>query len=203
MPRWGSNCHHPVRVDRDGSTVPRHASIELDDRSMMEGDRPPTTWQQEEPAQWGPAQRTQQHTDPCRLGLGGWGGVVSADDEPIDVHVAQHGGLGSELCSTQCCRDPNPGAIRPAKAVGGVFCSNETLNATAAANSPHYAPTPCGNDYMCYLFDVKNDPTESNNLATANPELLASMLSALASYQKTNVPCCSCTLQPDAVEHLS
>lgn len=53
---------------------------------------------------------------------------------------------------------------------------------------------------MCYLFDVKNDPTESNNLATANPVLLASMLGALATYQRTNVPCCSCSLLPDAAE---
>ena len=102
-----------------------------------------------------------------------------------------------DICTaTGGCQD----AVKPAKAAGGVYCSNATLNTTAAAALPHYAPTECGEGYMCYIFDVLNDPSESNNLASHRSDLLASLLSALAKYQKGNVPCCSCSLLPDAAE---
>ena len=36
------------------------------------------------------------------------------------------------------------------------------------------------------LYDLKNDPTESNNLATAEPELAAQLTSQLTNWRKTN-----------------
>eukprot|EP01043_Picozoa_sp_COSAG02_P017874 COSAG02_NODE_820_length_16798_cov_10.212887_7_plen_350_part_00 len=102
-----------------------------------------------------------------------------------------------DICTTKGgCSD----AVKPAKAAGGVYCSNATLNATAAAAAPHYAPTECGEGYMCYIFDVLNDPTESNNLASTRSDLLVALMGALGKYQKGNVPCCSCSLLPDAAE---
>ena len=110
--------------------------------------------------------------------------------------------LGMDWWCDTCTTKGGCDGAKPAKAQGGVYCSNTTLNATAAAaaSPPHYAPTECGDGYLCYVFDVIADPTESNNLAESKPELLATLLAALARYQEGNVPCCSCTLTPDQEE---
>ena len=103
-------------------------------------------------------------------------------------------------CDT--CASPGgcPGA-KPAASLGGTYCSNTTINATAAvAAAGHTDPTKCGDGYLCYVFDVIEDPTESNNLADAKPDLLSKLLAALARYQAGNVPCCSCALKPDVTE---
>lgn len=95
-------------------------------------------------------------------------------------------------------------------ALGGTICYNTTTNSSAAARPQSGAPTPCGGpdgeggavagQYLCYLFDLEADPSESNNIASEEPALLQTMLGRLAHYQQGNVPCCSCTLKPDTIE---
>ena len=111
--------------------------------------------------------------------------------------------LGMDLwCDTCLVQGGCPTEDTPPKTIGfgGTLCTNTSSNLTAAAASPHSSPTPCGEGYMCYLFDVVEDPSESNNLGGARPADLQAMLSRLAHYQALNTPCCSCTLTPDTNE---
>ena len=103
-------------------------------------------------------------------------------------------------CDT-CASQGGCDGAKPAASLGGTYCSNTTINATAAtAAAGHTDPTKCGDGYLCYVFDVIEDPTESNNLADAKPDLLSKLLATLARYQAGNVPCCSCALKPDVTE---
>lgn len=89
---------------------------------------------------------------------------------------------------------------------GGTICTNTTSNSTAASLKPNYSAAPCGSNadgtesYLCFLYDIQNDPSESDNLATKHPDVLQRLLARLAHYQTSNVPCCSCTIKPDTRE---
>ena len=98
--------------------------------------------------------------------------------------------LGMDWWCDTCAKAGGCAGAKPAKAIGGTFCMNVTLNATASALPPHYDPVQCGSGYSCYVFDVINDPGETNNLAASQPDLLKAMLASLAKYEAGNVPCC-------------
>ena len=111
--------------------------------------------------------------------------------------------LWCDICNIKAgCNNPN---VWPRSAgFGGTFCYNTTTNATAAKLGPSYEPVDClddsGNKHGCWLFDLEADPSESNNLATTQPDKLKEMLATLTVHNKGNVGCCSCQLQADQAE---
>jgi len=45
-----------------------------------------------------------------------------------------------------------------------------------------------GDEEEIYLFNLKDDPNEYNNLATANPDLVEELKAKLAEYEATMIP---------------
>ena len=85
---------------------------------------------------------------------------------------------------------------------GGTFCANATTNTSAAKLEPSYPAVACSDDnkHACWLFDLRNDPSESDNLAASQPAKLKMMLDKLEEYNSGNVGCCSCQAKFDAAE---
>lgn len=125
--------------------------------------------------------------------------------------------MGMDLWCDVCLDDAGctsaagkPGATVP---FGGTVCANTTGNATVAAAGPSYPAVSCRGpaaaavgkpgkpvEYHCWVFDLRSDPTEANNLGGADPALMETLLVKLDGYQESNVPCCSCTMAPDMKE---
>ena len=43
------------------------------------------------------------------------------------------------------------------------------------------------------LYNIDDDPSEQHDIASSEPALLNALLTRLAEYNETNVPCCICT----------
>jgi len=73
---------------------------------------------------------------------------------------------------------------------GGQFCcaALPTGNSTHCPPPPPSAPLP-----ESLLFDIVGDPSETTDLAAAQPERVRQMLARLQQYNATSSPCCICT----------
>ena len=139
-------------------------------------------------------------TGEASLRVGDW--KLLRSERPIP-HASMGMDLWCDICTDQGgCENPH---VWPRSAlVGGTFCYNTTTNITASRLHPHYPAVACtddhGNQHGCWLFNLAQDPSESNNLALTEPAKLAEMLEKLSQYNQNNVGCCSCQLRPDESE---
>lgn len=73
---------------------------------------------------------------------------------------------------------------------------DQVIPVPVTRKSPHYS---FGESTFSYLFDIKNDPYEQDNLYYSSPDLVAFMLNRLSEYESIITPPVSISLTPAAI----